>query len=469
MQNNDRFPPRGFGAKTRDDTPPDEGWQDPNEFAQNFAYNGELPNEIVLGHWRGNYIATRDDRHLVMLAGSRSGKTRTVLIPNLLNYRGPCVVIDVKGELAKATAEKRRQFGEVHVLDPFNELKGVFGSSSYNVFSELAKSDLKAADAAQVADSLIVDNEKDPHWTDAAKNLLTGITLLLVRTKKRRATLSDVREIVHLPGEQLLDRFIEMSVYEDDPTLMNTGQLFKSYAQHEDDKFVGWSKEMLSILSTAMNQTARLDELSSVTGQSSFSLSDIGPQNLTIYLVLPAMRMPSHSQWLRLFIMQALASMERNPIPRERDSALFVLEEFPTLGHVAAIETSAGYIAGFGAKLWTVLQDLTQLQRHYPKTWETFLGNAGVIQAFGNFDPTTTKALSEYLGQTRYVHVTRNPTSAASMQHGDLGVREDLKEAPLLSPGEITRHFARETGLQMLLIPGEQAAFCYRLKSGPKT
>ncbi len=462
MLSNDKFPPRGFGPRTREDTPPDEGWQNPKELPLKFPYND--PSAIVLGHWNNQYIAIKDDRHLLTLAGSRAGKTRTVLIPNLLNYRGPCVVIDVKGELAKATAEKRKEFGPVHVLDPFKELRGLFPIAGHNVFSELARSNFHAADAALIAEALIVDNEKDPHWTDAAKNLLTGIILLLVRTKGHRATLSDVRKIAQLPGPELLDRFIEMIAYQDeDATLANTGALFRSYAQHDDGQFVGWSKEMLSILSTAQNQTSRLDELASVTDQSSFRLSDIGPQNLTIYLVLPATRMASHARWLRLFIMQALAAMERHPIPREKDPALFVLEEFPTLGHVGAIETSAGYIAGFGVKLWTVLQDLTQLQRHYPKTWETFLGNAGVIQAFGNFDPTTTKVLSEFLGQTRYVHVTRNPASAASMQHGDLGLREDLKESPLLSPGEIARYFARETGRQMLLMPGEQAIYCHRL------
>ena len=297
----DKFPPRGFGPRTREDTPPDEGWQDPAGLP--LKYPDIHPSGIVLGHWGGDNIAIKDDRHVVTLAGSRSGKTRTVLIPNLLNYRGPCVVIDVKGELAKATAKKREQFGPVRVLDPFDELKGLFPPSGYNVFSELAKSDLKAADAAQIADALIVDNEKDRHWTDAAKNLLAGIILLLVRTKKRRATLGDLRNIVNQPPAQLMSYFKEMIAEGEhgdagvEPTLINTGQLFKSYAEFENDKLVGWSKEMLSILSTAINQTSRFDELSSVTGQSSFSLSDIGPKNLTIYLVLPAMRMPSHRSW----------------------------------------------------------------------------------------------------------------------------------------------------------------------------
>jgi len=79
---------------------------------------------------------------------------------------------------------------------------------------------------------------------------------------------------------------------------------------------------------------------------------------------------------------------------------LFILEEFPTLGYMRLIEASAGLMAGYDVKLWTVLQDLSQLQAHYPKSWETFLGNAGIIEAFGNTDMTTLEYLSKRMGQS---------------------------------------------------------------------
>ena len=47
-----------------------------------------------------------------------------------------------------------------------------------------------------------------------------------------------------------------------------------------------------------------------------------------------------------------------------------------------------------------VLQDLGQLQTHYPKSWETFLGNSGVIQAFGINDYTTQQYISRRIGET---------------------------------------------------------------------
>lgn len=140
-----------------------------------------------------------------------------------------------------------------------------------------------------------------------------------------------------------------------------------------------------------------------------------------------------------------------------------MLEEFAALGNLRSVETAAGYMAGFGVKLWAVLQDLTQLKRHYQHTWETFLGNAGLIQAFGNVDATTTDYLSKLAGQTTIEEEKRGFVSSSSMQHGDLGVRFDLRSVPLLAPDEITYYFARDTHRQMVLVPGEKPVYMQRM------
>ena len=78
---------------------------------------------------------------------------------------------------------------------------------------------------------------------------------------------------------------------------------------------------------------------------------------------------------------------------------LMVLDEFPVLGYMRTIEAAAGQIAGFGVKLWTIVQDITQLQRLYRDSWETFVANSGVVTAFANTDGSTLKYLSEHARQ----------------------------------------------------------------------
>src|SRR5665213_1369277 len=86
-------------------------------------------------------------------------------------------------------------------------------------------------------------------------------------------------------------------------------------------------KELSSILSTAQTQTAPLDDVHNVTGQSDFKLADLHKGRTTIYLVLPGMRIPTHFRWMRLMIQQALAATERYPVPRGGIPVLFMLEE----------------------------------------------------------------------------------------------------------------------------------------------
>lgn len=83
-----------------------------------------------------------------------------------------------------------------------------------------------------------------------------------------------------------------------------------------------------------------------------------------MFLSLPANLMEQHTRWLRLIISLALLAFEREHVAPDIP-VLLLLEELPILGHMAAIESAAGQMAGFGVKMWSVLQDLTQIQRHY--------------------------------------------------------------------------------------------------------
>lgn len=71
-------------------------------------------------------------------------------------------------------------------------------------------------------------------------------------------------------------------------------------------------------------------------------------------------------------------------------------------------------MAGYGVKLWTILQDLGQLKRHYKESWETFLGNAGMLQFFGNSDMTTLEWISKRLGEVELIRKTKSTSSSTT-------------------------------------------------------
>ncbi len=207
--------------------------------------------------------------------------------------------------------------------------------------------------------------------------------------------------------------------------------------------------------------------MAAVTDRSDFDLASFKDRPSTVYVVLPAMRMGTHFRWLRLVVQLAMQAMERTPFERGRLPVWFVLEEFPILGHMRSIETAAGFMAGFGVKLLAVIQDLTQLQTHYPKSWETFLGNAGVVAAFGNSDLTTTEYLSKRLGQARVSEWRPGDQTSAGVAGGRAGKVERIEAAPLLAPFEISMAFSRVTGRQLVLMPEQRPIFMERL-AGPE-
>jgi type IV secretion system protein VirD4 len=116
----------------------------------------------------GDLIGVSDDRHIVTIAGSRAGKGRCAIVPNLLTYPGSMLVIDPKGDLARLTAGRRAQMGhQVHVLDPF-DVSGVARKypGTFNPLRLLqVNSPTLVEDAGMIADSLVVKEkeEKDPH------------------------------------------------------------------------------------------------------------------------------------------------------------------------------------------------------------------------------------------------------------------------------------------------------------------
>lgn len=104
------------------------------------------------------------------------------------------------------------------------------------------------------------------------------------------------------------------------------------------------------------------------------------------------------SGWLRMIVQLSLAAHEEEQ-SQVGSQTVLMLDEFHVLGKLSCLETAAAQIAGLGLKIVAVLQDLSQLQNHYPKNWETFIANAAAIQVFGLADETTLEYIAKRLGE----------------------------------------------------------------------
>lgn len=404
------------------------------------------PGQILLGASRYDpkwLVGIEDDRHIATLATTRAGKGRSVIIPNLLTWPGSALIIDPKGQNAYVTARTRGNGGNgiveclrqsVHILDPIGVIGDPQLQSNIARFNPLAELDLRANDYAErvgvIADALVVPsaNAKDAFFDNSARALISGLidyVLLSHNVGNDERTLATVRGLLIHPDGPPLDEMAEL------------GGLSQAGAANVQQAGKNASGD---IVSTAIMHTKWLDSVAmqKALSASDFSLRDLNRGNTTIYLVLPPQYLEEHARFLRLFVnlsLQAAAEGRKGKFP-----TLFLLDEFYALGRLQSLAKSAGLMAGYGVKLWPIIQNIGQLRELYPENWETFLGNAGQWMVFAMNDQTTAKYLSERLGKRINWRRMRGPEGYEWEVAGAANLRDahELSKATSRASGNLT-------------------------------
>ena len=471
--------PRGLESRfLKTQRLPQARWQSPTVVLERkaLAYDPAAPGKkILVGALDDKLVGIEDNRHILTCAGSRAGKSVTV-INNLFFYRGSVLATDPKAELASKTAERRAALGQkVYVLDPFgyaDESVAIF-RASYNPLSVLSlKSPTVIEDAGLIADGLVASTgqEKDPHWDESARNFIEGLILHVASAPRYegRRNLLTVRALINAALTEVpasgLDDDDEPALAVEEEMLANAAKLAETDETADlgaaiegaaRDFYDKGPNEQAGVLSTVRRHTKFLDykAMRGVLGGDDFSLADLkrDPAGVTVYLCLPATRMGACSRWLRIFINQLLDAMEREKT-EPNAPVLVCLDEFPVLGFMRQLQDAAGQIASFGVKLWVILQDWGQGKALYGDRWESFAANAGILQFFGNNDVATTEYISRKLGKTR-IAVTREGEVAPEQQKLGMTGRTEVTELhDLLAPDEVSRLFARSDPFKRQLV-----------------
>ena len=91
-----------------------------------------------------------------------------------------------------------------------------------------------------------------------------------------------------------------------------------------------------------------------------------------------------------------------------------VLDEFAGLKRMEVIENAVAQIAGYGVKLFFVLQSLEQLKAVYKDNWETFLANSGLKVFFNLEDHFSREYVSKLIGETEVIREVRSASEGTS-------------------------------------------------------
>jgi len=331
----------------------------------------------------GQPVADAGEGHLMTIAPTGTGKGRSVIIPTLLSYTGPVIVVDPKGENYQVTARRRAEMGQqVFKLDPF----GVTGNNS-DCLNLLDTFDAGARDsyddAINLAELMVPGKSlPDPFWDDSARLLLA--TLILHVATARPPVLRNLGEVAYLINQSTED--LGFTIKE---MLRSKDELVRRLAG-------GFSatepKVWASILTTAKTATGIFNGygFNEISGRTDIPLDGIVRGDpITIYLILPPEKLDSHGRLLRMWIgcLMDQICKRRHQV---NQPTLFILDEAAQLGTLKQLRRAITLLRGYGLRTWSFWQDLSQLKYLYPD-WQTLYNNTRYIQTFG----ATTHLLAE--------------------------------------------------------------------------
>lgn len=398
------------------------------------------PSSLVLGvlatpqgsiqgqvHWDG-------EGHLMTVAPTRSGKSTTVIIPNLVRYKGSCVVLDPKGELYAQTAAWRRQnVGPVYRIAPF--------AAETHGFNPLAMV-RTTADARALADLMMPEDPRaQQFFKKDAVSFLTALILHVVwSAPESRRNLSELRRLTALA----LPDFIRL--------VRNMAKSPHAVIANAANIVLGKSADrgLPSLRETLNTELSLWDDPSIMAASARADVDFHGLKDApaTVYVTVPFDKMDAYSPFLKVLLSTALEAMIQNTrLPKI--PVLFVLDEFLSLGPFPKFRDAIRTHAGAGVRLWFFLQDVPTLEEHYPSSWKAFF-NATVKLFFGTDEGFTGELISRhFLGDKTVAYTvgslgtTRSSSSGNVDPHANQGgsVNQSVQLAPrsLLKPDEVVQ------------------------------
>lgn len=388
------------------------------------AGDGKIDGQI---HWDG-------EGHLMTVAPTRSGKSTTVIIPNLVRYHGSCIVLDPKGELYAQTATWRAaNVGPVYRIAPFSR-----DTHAFNPLSAIRT----PADARALADLMIPTDPRAQEFfkKDAVAFLSALIMHLLTSAPKEFQTMSELRRLTAMPlpdFREVLEVMAESSV----SAVANAANIVLGKSN---------DRGLPSLRETLSNELALWDDpgVTAATASAEVDFRALKEQPATVYITVPFDKTDAYAPFLKVLLSTALEAMVQNE-HKPAIPVLFILDEFLSLGPFPKFRDAIRTHAGAGVRLWFFLQDVPTLEEHYPSSWKAFF-NSTVKIFFGTDEAFTGEMISKHLGDRTVAYSTgslgmNRTTSTNPMDQHHSGRADNISQSvsltgrPLLKPDEVVQ------------------------------
>lgn len=415
----------------------DARWATLNELRK-YGYFAETG--VILGKVGNKHLMSFGPKTIGLAARPRSGKGVSFVVPNLLNWPGSAVVIDVKKELFDITSKFRHSHGhEIIAFDPMNP-EGK--SHCINVFDFIDKTPVNlAAEVQKLAYGLIKQHPKDDFWNAGARKIFMGIAMaqLEIEYHEQQAkgysfyqTTCSIASIIDFTEkDNLQDSMAELLSQHSDELSPATQTYLRDYSEMEpDSKLVSGYLETF----TTCFQVYKSSQVKAAVSKTSIDFADIKRSKKTLYLIMRPEDLAVLGTLMGVIVDRVINQITKDIRQEEKGSVLFMLDEFTALGEMSSLKKAAAFLGGYGARICIIYQNFAQL--------ETVYGRDGARELralmherihFASSDVEEAKMVSTEIGQQTVRSTSR------SINKGGRGRSISEAGKDLMSPAELLR------------------------------
>lgn len=394
----------------------------------------------------GSYIYTgKYDSHILTIASVGSGKGVGVVIPNLLRHKGSAVVLDPKGENFIITAKKRMQMGnKVYYYDPWDIIDYYSKKNQGTIVPGAIKATINPFDfldpdspdlpdnARMLASSLILRTDPSgDFFYNGAENLLARLIVYICTWYPKgheSRHLKMLRHLVTLQPEKLQQRLSK-----NNDEIQGKGRtmhpMVKDLRLWLNENLTSKARSFADIYSFAQQAT---EFLSNEHVADSFDTSNIDILKLktnptSLYLILDMDKLlfvsDNYKPLVRLIITTCMMGAAAREVASEK--LLFMLDEIAQLGNLQYLPNLLSIYRSKGVVVWTIWQNVAQIQANYEKEWQTIIGNCDVQQYFGVNDKETAELVSNAAGNTTIYKEAYSTSSSESRSESTSNSRSE--------------------------------------------
>lgn len=366
------------------------------------------------------------NKHVMVIGGSGSGKTYTIVKPNLFQCHSSYVVSDPKGTLLPETGKLFERMGyNIYVLDTID----MAHSMHYNPFAYIRRPQDIVTLATALYTSLKPPNAgtpPDPFFDQAAMLWLQCmIGYLWYEAPPEEQTIP------------VLLQFLEADeVREDEPEWQNAVDLIfaeleekkgsRHFAVKQRKKYkLAAGKTAKSILISVGSYFSRFDipEVAEMFSTDDLHLDTYGDKGQKSILYLISSDTDSSFNFILTILFTQIFNVLCYKADKEMGGTLdtpvqFIIDEFANIPQIPDFKILISTVRSRLISIIIMLQTQSQLKDNYKEAAETISGNCDTTVFLGGQEKTTLKDMEEALGDETIDLWTENSSYSQSESHG---------------------------------------------------